>query len=146
MGKEKIIIDTNCLISAFGWNGNERVLLRKVISGEYLLVVSEEQFQELERVLSYPKLKFSEQKQKKIIDIVKSISLVVKKNRTNSEKMLLLRDPDDNFLLECADASNADYIITGDKGVLELKQYGKTKILTTRELLEEKLRNQQKNS
>jgi len=35
MGKKKIVIDTNNLISALGWEGNSRDLLRKVIDKEY---------------------------------------------------------------------------------------------------------------
>ena len=31
MGKKKIVVDTNNLISALGWNGNSRELLRNII-------------------------------------------------------------------------------------------------------------------
>jgi putative PIN family toxin of toxin-antitoxin system len=43
------------------------------------------------------------------------------------------RDPKDNYLLALAKDGNADYLITDDKDLLVLQQFGKTKIagLTT---------------
>ena len=40
------------------------------------------------------------------------------------------RDPKDNFLLALANDGKADYLLTGDKDLLELKKFGKTKIIT----------------
>ena len=34
MGKKKIVVDTNNLISALGWEGKSRELIRKVIDKE----------------------------------------------------------------------------------------------------------------
>ena len=45
-------------------------------------------------------------------------------------------DPNDNFLLAMAEASAADYLVTGDKrDVLALKQHGATHIVTARAML-----------
>lgn len=40
------------------------------------------------------------------------------------------RDPKDNFLLALAKDGKADYLITGDKDLLDLQKFGKTKIIT----------------
>jgi predicted nucleic acid-binding protein len=40
------------------------------------------------------------------------------------------RDSKDNFLLELAKDSKADYILTGDKDLLDIAKFGKTKIIT----------------
>lgn len=40
----------------------------------------------------------------------------------------ICRDPKDNFLLALANDGKADYLLTGDKDLLELKKFGKTKI------------------
>ena len=40
------------------------------------------------------------------------------------------RDNKDNFLLALAKDGKADYLLTGDKDLLELKSFGKTKIKT----------------
>lgn len=45
-------------------------------------------------------------------------------------------DPNDNFLLALADASGADYLVTGDKsGLLGIGQCGKTRIVTARQFV-----------
>jgi putative PIN family toxin of toxin-antitoxin system len=54
----------------------------------------------------------------------------------------LCRDPKDNFLLALAKDGSADYLITGDKDLLILKQFGKTKIINVAEF--EKLFNHKK--
>jgi len=45
-------------------------------------------------------------------------------------------DPDDNKIIECAACSNADYIVSGDRHLLDLKEYKSIKIVTPRNMLE----------
>ena len=45
------------------------------------------------------------------------------------------RDKDDNEYIECAVECNADYIISGDSDLLELKKYSNIKIVTARDYL-----------
>ena len=52
-----------------------------------------------------------------------------------TSKIELCRDKKDNFLLSLAKDSNADYLVTGDKDLLELKRIKKTTILTITEFL-----------
>ena len=47
----------------------------------------------------------------------------------------ICRDPNDDFILECASIGNANLIVTGDKDLLTLGTYGTTKILTPRQYL-----------
>ena len=49
----------------------------------------------------------------------------------------ICRDPKDNFLLELAKDGKADYLLTGDKDLLELKKFGKTKIQTISTFIDE---------
>ncbi len=53
-----------------------------------------------------------------------------------SSVVKVCRDPDDNFLLELALDSNAQFIVTGDKDLLILQSFRKTKILSLRNFLE----------
>lgn len=46
------------------------------------------------------------------------------------------RDEKDNFLLALAIDSKADFLLTGDKDLLEIKKIGKTRIIAWIELLE----------
>ena len=73
MGK-KIILDTNLFISAFGWGGNPKEIISKIIDKEYELVLSLNQLAEIKRVLDYPKLKFSDEEKKQILGIISKIS------------------------------------------------------------------------
>ncbi len=45
------------------------------------------------------------------------------------------RDADDNKILECSLASHSDYIVTSDKELLDLKQYGGAAIIKPIDLL-----------
>src|SRR5437870_5464709 len=48
------------------------------------------------------------------------------------ERLHVVADAPDNRILECALAANAPYLITGDKGLLDLKFYRSIQILTPR--------------
>ena len=45
-----------------------------------------------------------------------------------SSIITICRNPKDNFLLALAKDGKADYLLTGDKDLLELEKFGKTKI------------------
>jgi hypothetical protein len=49
----------------------------------------------------------------------------------------ICRDFKDNFLLNLAIDGNADYLVSGDEDLLEIKNIQETKILTIRELKKE---------
>ncbi|MBI2232283.1 MAG: putative toxin-antitoxin system toxin component, PIN family [Candidatus Aenigmarchaeota archaeon] len=46
------------------------------------------------------------------------------------------KDPDDDKIIECAVSCNADYIVTGDRHLLDLKEYKGIKIVTAKQFLE----------
>jgi len=46
------------------------------------------------------------------------------------------RDITDNKYIECGASADADFIISGDVHLLEMKEYGKIKIVTAKEYLE----------
>lgn len=53
------------------------------------------------------------------------------------EKILVvLADPSDNKFLEAAIAGKTDYIVSGDKHLLELKKFQSIPIITAREFLD----------
>ena len=49
-------------------------------------------------------------------------------------------DPDDNRILECAHASKSEYIVTGDKDLLRLREFEGIQIITLADFLELHLR------
>lgn len=120
MGKvTKVVIDTNVFVSAFGWDGKPEGVLQLLENGSIVNFISPEIFEELKRVIAYPKLKFSNSLQTKILEFVFSYSRLI-----NLEKRLSLihDDPDDNKFIECAMTANADFIISGDPHLLRLER------------------------
>ena len=132
MGKKKIVIDTNNLISALGWEGNSRALLRKVIGREYDLFISVKQLTELKRVMDYPKFRFTDEQKIRFLTILSEIATII---GTKINIDVIKEDKDDNILLECAAEAGADFIISGDKHLKKLKKFGKTKIVSVNEFL-----------
>ena len=133
MGTKKIVIDTNNLISALGWEGSSRELVRRVIGRDYELFISLKQLAELQRVIAYPKFAFTEQQKNSFLALLSEIATFVDTTLT----LKVARDPDDNMLLECAIEVNADFLISGDEHLRELRQFGNTKILSVNEFLRE---------
>lgn len=133
MGKRKVTLDTNILISALGWNGNPRRILEKIMKGELELFLSYEQFDEFLRVLSYERLGFTEDEKSRYKTLISEVATFVK---TPMELSIIKDDPSDNRILECALVANVDYVVSGDqKHVLPIKRLGKIKVVTATEIL-----------
>ncbi len=129
----KVVLDTNILVSALGWlKGNPHRILQKVIAGEIELFISHEQFEELSRVLEYPKLKFTEEQKVGFKRLLSEEATFVQ-----STVMLdiIKEDPTDNRILECAVVARADFIISGDEHLLSLGKLGRTKITNASDFL-----------
>ncbi|MCZ7395109.1 MAG: putative toxin-antitoxin system toxin component, PIN family [Candidatus Methanoperedens sp.] len=121
------VFDTNVLVSALiSTMGNPALLLDKA-GKNYTLFISKDILTELEAVISRDKFGFKEEEVNTIIEAIISFSEVI-----NPEIKLdvIKSDPDDNKILECAVACGASYIVSGDRHLLELKKYGKIKIIT----------------
>lgn len=134
MGTTKATLDTNILVSALGWEGNPKLVFSKIVDNEVELIISYEQFSELSRVLNYSKFQFTEEQKSRFKSLIVEIAKFVE----STEKLDVIKtDPDDNMIIETAIAGNADYIITGDPDLLNLKEFRGIKIITARAFLEE---------
>ena len=129
----RVVLDTNILISALGWDGNERKILKKCIQGDIQLIESLELLNELIKVLQRQKFNFiSARKKAEFLKYLVEISeLVYPKERLN----LIIEDPTDNKVLECALKGNANYIISGDLHLLNLEEFRKIKIVNPTKFL-----------
>ncbi len=135
MGKKtKVVIDTNVIISAFGWHGKpeEIVKLATAGSGRVKNFISLEMLAELRNVVAYPKFNFSETLQAEIIETVFSVSSIT---IVNESVNVMAVDPPDNRVLECAVSANVDFIISGDKHLLNLKNFRGREIFSPEEFL-----------
>lgn len=123
----KVIFDTNIWISFL--IGKRLQFIKDLIANRQLVVViSEQLLLELKRVTQRPKLKkyFSEEKVEELIRFL----LVVGQKHEPKVINLVSRDPKDNFLLDLAETSKADYLVTGDKDLLVLNPFRSTQIMT----------------
>ena len=132
MGKTKVLLDTNILISALGWSGKPKVIFEKCLHGELVLVTSPNQIEELRRVMDYPKFNFTEEQKARFISIILEIATMVE---ITGKVKVIVDDPDDNAILETAIVGNANYLISGDPHLLKLKEFARVKIITASEFL-----------
>ena len=72
---------------------------------------------------------FSNNDFKKLLELFDSYGDIIK----GISNISACRDIKDNFLLSLSIDSKADYLITGDNDLLEIKTIGKTKIITISE-------------
>lgn len=123
----KVIFDTNIWISFL--IGKKLESIKDLIaSQQIILVLSDQLLMELRLVTQRPKLKkyFPEQKVEDLIEFLKAVG----QNHHPTGNNLLSRDPKDNFLLNLAEASKADFLVTGDKDLLVLNPFKRTLIVT----------------
>jgi putative PIN family toxin of toxin-antitoxin system len=132
VGKTKVTIDTNILVSGFGWKGNPHRVLDMVVRGEIELFTSREQFEELSRVLDYPKFEFSDKQKVGFKSLLSSVASFVE---TATELDIIKEDPTDNRILECAMVADVDFIVSGDEHLLSIKKFGRIEILMASEFL-----------
>jgi len=131
---QKVVIDANVFISAFGWGGNPLRIIELLETGAIRNCISEEILNELCAALSYPKLAFPQKLQSDILEFVLAYSDIYE----IKEHLNITPDPKDNKFFDCALSAKAKFIITGDKGLLSIKQFRGTKIITPEEFLKTK--------
>jgi uncharacterized protein len=130
-----VVVDANIFISGIYRGGNPRKVLNTLIDGIGTLFITDEIIDEIEFVLKKPKFDLTVKEVKHWITEIEGLGkkvIVSPKYRVTN----VCRDRDDNKYLECALAANADYIITGDRDLLDLKEYGGVKIMNARDYLD----------
>jgi putative PIN family toxin of toxin-antitoxin system len=125
--KIRVILDTNWYISATINKRSRRLLYQLLTNKNIFILFSDEIFKEYGLVITRNKLKniVSAQQVTRFMNLTisKITNIEIKSNLTGS------RDPKDNFLLSLSHDANADYLVTGDRDLLVLKETGSTKII-----------------
>ncbi|MFW9879408.1 MAG: putative toxin-antitoxin system toxin component, PIN family [Candidatus Thorarchaeota archaeon] len=130
----KIFLDTNILISAIVFDKKELELIIRCVDDSDILYISEHIFEEAMRVFLK---KFPEHVEffKKFIEI-SNIKIIKKKVYEQSIKNFQnIRDKYDAYVIAAAKANKCNYIITGDKDILNY-DLSKIKIIKPSELIE----------
>ena len=128
----KVVLDTNIIVSALNFPGNERRVLDLARRGRYDLYLSPFILQEVSGVLVW-KFRWEELRAMQAISMLRSLATVLEPQRRPS---VIERNEADNRILECAVGASADYLVTGDRRhILPLEEHEGTKIVASVQLL-----------
>ena len=100
--------------------------------GEAILCLSEEVLQEYLRVIA--RLPIAPETKNKLVAILqekRNIELIT----SSRHYVVVLEDPEDNKFIDCAVEAHADYIISGDAHLLQVKAYRGIAIYSPKDLL-----------
>jgi putative PIN family toxin of toxin-antitoxin system len=126
-----VVFDTNILFSATGWRGTPFQCVERAREGKFHGVTCPELMAELAEKLE-AKLHFSaEQVTETLADYLGFLRVV------NIPKLLdaVPRDPEDNMVLECAIQGQSQYIVSGDKDLLIMKEFRGIQIVRAADFL-----------
>jgi len=129
----RVVLDTNVLISAILFGGKPRQILEKAIRGKIRLCLSEPILEELKGVLQRSKFDYSPEMIQFILTELVGIADLVNPSETLN---VVLEDPEDNRIPECAVGAKANYIISGDFHLLKLSRYRNIEVVNAFAFLE----------
>lgn len=123
----KVIFDTNIWISFL--IGKRLSKIKQYISNRIItIIITEQLLLEIKMVTNRDKLRkyFPKESVNELIELLETIAEKFEIEPTH----FICRDPKDNFLLDLIDISKADYLVTGDKDLLEQNPFKTSQILT----------------
>ena len=131
----RCVTDTNVVVSGLLWLGNPGRLLEAAANGRITLYTSPVLVAELRSTLSYNRLaKYVERSGLTLDELLTrylNVAIVVEPDTVPQ----IVRDPDDDHVLACALAAQADLIVSGDQDLLVLGSYRDIPIVTAAEAL-----------
>ncbi|MEM2098820.1 MAG: putative toxin-antitoxin system toxin component, PIN family [Candidatus Bathyarchaeia archaeon] len=133
----KVVLDINVWVSALLWGGKPAEIVKAAEEGKVAIVASEEIVWEISQVLNYPKLrKVYQAAGLRHKDLMEAVLKVVKFVEVSKRVSVVVEHPADDKFIECALAAGADYIVSGDRHLLKIGSYQKTRISTVSEFLQ----------
>jgi len=133
----KAVVDANLLVSAFiSPFSYPREIERCWRRGEFILVTSREIVEEINRVLHLPRIQVKYHLAESDIQAF-VLTLIHKGNCVSGELALkgVAPDPGDDKIISCAIEGEAQFIVTGDKALWQLKEYQGIKIINAEEFI-----------
>jgi hypothetical protein len=133
---QKIILDTNVIVSSLIQKNYPYLIVDHCIEGNAIICLSNPMLQEYLEVLGRPKFA-------RFADFKTNADFLIARLSEMSEtyepttKLKIIEDEPDNRLLELAQISKADFIITGNTNDFTMQKYKGTKIVTPKEYWEE---------
>jgi putative PIN family toxin of toxin-antitoxin system len=127
----RVCLDTNILVSAFFFDGNERRVLKLAIDGKYELILSNWILFELREVLR--RMGVSPRATWAYLARLRTISKVARPAVKRLKNKI--HDTSDRKVVGTAVAGTCDYLVTGDKELLESVEVEGVKIVRSRQIL-----------
>ena len=107
----RVVIDTNVVVSALLRSGGlPEAIFNLAIGGDIQRFVSDPILAEYEDVVRRPRLAIDSAKADDALRRIRTAALLVRPSST----VTAASDPDDNVFLECAQAADAAYLVTGN--------------------------------
>lgn len=123
----RIVCDTNVLVSGILLQGPPRRILTMASRGEVANFTSPDLLREVEDVLLRPKFGVRAEQVVGIIALFRDTFEIVHPSR---RVRAVVADPSDDMVLEAAVAARADFIVSGDKHLLDLVAWSSIRILS----------------
>jgi len=128
----RVVADTNIFISALMFGGLPGTFLDLAFVKSFQLVTSPVLLDELDEKLR-GKFEVSSEDAALIRARLQSCALVM---TPGIALKVIEEDPDDDRVLECAVAAEADYVVSGDRHLLKLGSYEGIPITTVRQFMD----------
>lgn len=128
----RAVLDTNVYISSLFWRGAPYLIVQEGLRGFFMMLTSEAILEEVEHTLQR-KFQFPLEDTRTFIEIIALNAHIIEPNFRVS---IVIADPTDNKIVECAIAGQADFIISGDKHILTLKKYKGIEMLSPASFLD----------
>jgi len=131
----RLVIDTNVLVSSvLTPGGNPDEVLQGVFDGGLHLILSRAILEEARRVFSYPKIRKLQEQESVSVEEIEGFLISLGRISTlvapMEQSSFIHEDPADNMILAAAVAGRADFIVSGDRHLLDLKEHRGITILT----------------
>ena len=102
-----------------------------MLSGKCALVTSDEIINEIREVLCRPKFRLDKNEINGVVSTLESLSNIIE----TRSKFSVARDPDDDMFINAAYDGSADYIVSGDRDLLDLEEFKGIQMVTVDEML-----------
>lgn len=126
----RVVFDTNVYIAAFASDGICARLVRRARKREFQLLLCHIILHEFSSKLKV-KFRCTSKEIEQACSLISEAAAAVLDGGDLS--VPVCRDRKDDPILACAETAAADYLISGDKDLLVMEQYGKCKILSPRD-------------
>lgn len=132
----RAVLDTNVVLSGLLWHGTPHALLDRVREGTLTFISSPALLAELAEAIARPKFdailaRSNTSRERSLVEARELTEVIAPPPLPEP----VCRDPDDDAVLALGVAANVDFIVSGDKDLLDLKTFLGIAIVTPAEAL-----------